>query len=167
MNPIDLGLGGIVALFALRGFWRGFVREAFGLLGLFSGLAVATVFTTPAAAALESSIAQPALREGAAFVGLFVITNAVANLMGFVLHRVAGDAGTGWLNRLAGVAVGAGKGGALIAFVLLFVHLFPLAPTVDARIMESRLGPPLINVASNAIRFGFDSAPQAESGKRM
>lgn len=166
MNSIDLGLGVIVAAFALRGFWRGFVRETFGLLALLGGLTVATTFAANAAAALESSIAQPVLREGAAFVGLFVLTNAVVNLIGFLLHRLAGDAGIGWLNRIGGVAVGAGKASALVAFVLLFVHLFPLAPTVDARIMESRLGPPLISVASNVIRFGLDPAAQPESGKQ-
>ena len=167
MNPIDLGLGVILAAFALRGFWRGFVRETFGLLALFGGLTIATTFTATASAALESSIAQPVLRDGTAFVGLFVVTNAVVNLIGFVLHRLAGDAGMGWLNRIAGVAVGGAKGAVLSAFVMLFVHLFPLAPTVDTRMMESRLGPPLIILASHVIQFGFESTPQAESSQRM
>jgi membrane protein required for colicin V production len=167
MNPIDLGIGVTVAAFALRGLWRGCIREAFGVLALFGGLAVAMTFSAAAAVALESSIAQPVLREGSAFVGLFVLTNAVVNVLGFVLHRMAGAGATGWVNRIAGVIVGAGKGGALLAFVLLFVHLFPLAPTVDARMMESRLGPPLIQMASTVMQFGFDSAPQAESALGM
>lgn len=155
MNPVDLAAGIVLALFALRGYWRGFFREAFGVLALFGGLAAAMRFSAAAAIRLEPYASLPVVREGVAFVAIFVMTHATATLIGYLLHRLAGAAALGWANRLAGVAVGAGKGGALVAFVLLFFHLFPLMRTLDARLMESRLGPPLIAAAGHVIRSGI------------
>ena len=39
MNRIDVVLAVVLALFALRGFWRGFSREIFALIGLVGGVA--------------------------------------------------------------------------------------------------------------------------------
>jgi membrane protein required for colicin V production len=157
MNTVDLAAGIVFALFALRGYWRGFFREAFGVLALFGGLAAAMRFSAAGAIRLEPYMALPVVREGVAFVAIFVVTHAAATLVGYLLHRLAGASALGWANRLAGVAVGAAKGGALLAFVLLFLHLFPLMRTLDTRLMESRVGPPLITAAGNVIRFGIAS----------
>jgi uncharacterized membrane protein required for colicin V production len=41
VSRIDVVLAVVLALFALRGFWRGFSREIFALIGLVGGVAVA------------------------------------------------------------------------------------------------------------------------------
>ncbi|MBI1818621.1 MAG: CvpA family protein [Deltaproteobacteria bacterium] len=156
MNTLDLALAAVVALFALRGFWRGVFRESFGLLALFGGLFAALEFAASGAEVLEHYVTQPVVREATAFVAIFVVTHGVITIVGVVLDRVAGG---GLVSSLAGVAIGAGKGAVLLAFVLLFVHLFPLAPSIDARIMESRLGPPLIGVAGSVMQVGLGVAP--------
>ena len=160
MNGVDLVGIVVLALFALRGYWRGFLRESCGLLALLGGLSAAMTFTPLVADRLEPYTAQAAVREGAAFVGIFVVTHSVIALVGFVLDRAAGR---GVVSRIGGIAVGAGKGGAVLAFVLLFAHLFPLMPKLDAQIMESRLAPPLIGIAGNVIRFGLDSTPSSDT----
>jgi membrane protein required for colicin V production len=166
MNSVDVVLAIVLAIFALRGYWRGFFRESFGLFALFGGLAVAMRFAPAVAVFLEPHVGQPLIREGTAFVGTFVLTHALVTLMGFLLDRLAGAATFG-LRRVAGAVVGVGKGGALAAFVLLFLHLFPLAATLDARIMESRLAPPLIEVAGHVMQFGLTNlAPQEDGAKR-
>ena len=157
MNPVDLAVGFTLGIFALRGYWRGFFRESFGVLALLGGLAAAMRLSPGLSQRLEPYAALPVVREGTAFVGTFVATYCVTTLIGYALHRLAGGAAYGLANRLAGVAVGAGKGGALLAFVLLFLHLFPLIGTLDTRLMESHLAPPLIAAASNVIRFGVGS----------
>jgi membrane protein required for colicin V production len=160
MNTLDLALAAVVALFALRGFWRGVFRESFGLLALLGGLLAASQFAATGADMLERYVAQPVMREAAAFVAIFVVTHGVITIVGVVLDRAAGG---GLVSGLGGVAIGAGKGAALLAFVLLFVHLFPLAPTIDARIMESRLGPPLISVAGSVMQLGLGAVPASSA----
>ena len=135
------------------------------MLALFGGLAAAMRLSPGLSQRLEPYAALSVVREGVAFVGIFVTTYCVATLIGYVLHRLAGAAADGWPNRLAGVAVGAGKGGALLAFVLLFLHLFPLIRTLDARLTDSRLAPPLITAASNVIRFGDASEPAGSASR--
>jgi len=159
MNPVDLAVGIALALFALRGYWRGFFRESFGVLALFGGLAAAMELSPSLSVRLEPYAALPVLREGIAFVGTFAATYCATTLVGYLLHRLAGVSAYGLANRLGGVAVGIGKGGTLVAFVLLFLHLFPLIRTLDARLMESRLAPPLITAAGNVIRFGIGGEP--------
>ena len=156
MNGVDLALVGVLLVFALRGYWRGFFRESFGLLALLGGLAAAMRFTPAGAAMVEPYVSVPVVRDGIAFVGIFVVTHAVVNVIGVLVDRLAG---AGLVGRLAGAAVGIGKGGTMLAFVLLFLHLSPLLTALDARIMGSRLAPPLIAVAGDVIRFGLSTAP--------
>ncbi|MBI4516097.1 MAG: CvpA family protein [Deltaproteobacteria bacterium] len=158
MNSVDLVLAIVLAGFGLRGLWRGFLRESFGLLALFGALAVAFRFAAVAAAAIEPYSTLPLLREGVGFVGVFVATHALVTLTGVVLDRLAGPA-FGGLRAVAGAAVGIGKGGALAAFVLLFLHLFPLLPQLEGRLLASRLAPPLIVAAGQVIRFGLTLSP--------
>jgi membrane protein required for colicin V production len=166
MNTVDLVLVIVLAVFALRGYWRGFFRESFGLLALFGGVAVALRLASVGAAWLEPYGGPLVVREGVAFVLTFVVTHASINLVGFLLDQMAGAASVGGLNRAAGVAVGAGKGGALAAFVLLFLHLFPLAPTLDARLKESRLAPPFVQIAGSVIRSALAAGWQAQDPAR-
>jgi len=165
MNPVDLAVGTALAVFALRGYWRGFFRESFGVLALLGGLTAATRLSPAVSQRIESYAAMPAVREGVAFVGTFMATYCVVTLIGYVLHRLAGAAAQGWANRLGGIAVGAGKGAALVSFVLLFLHLFPLIRSVDDRLAESRLASPLIAAAGSVVRFGL-GAEAVDSGGR-
>ncbi len=166
MNIVDVILAIVLAIFALRGYWRGFFRESFGLLALFGGIAAAMRFATEGAELLEPYLSLPIVREGISFVAIFVLCHAVVTLFGVLLDRLASAASLGLANHAVGALVGAAKGAGLAAFVLLFLHLFPLMATLDARISESRLAPPLITAAGNVVRFGLDTAPQPGRASR-
>lgn len=153
MNGVDPALAVLIAVFALRGYWRGFVRESFALLALVAGLVVAFHSAARAAVELERHLTlPPPIEAGAAFVAVFVIVYVGVNLLGVVVDRLASGRAMGWLNRIAGVLFGMGKGAAVLAFVLLFLHLFPVFRSLDARIMSSRIGSPLVNAASSVLR---------------
>ena len=167
MNGVDLGLGVLLTLCALRGYWRGFFRESFGLLALVAGVAAAARFAALGAGVLQHYLHLPAAVDaGLAFVAIFVIVHTVVNLVGVVLDRLTAALFLRGINRLAGAALGAGKGAAIIALVLLFFHLFPVVPDLDGQIMGSSLGRPLVNVASDVIRLALQpAAPQDAPSK--
>jgi membrane protein required for colicin V production len=160
MNKVDLVLVAVLALFALRGYWRGFFRESFGLLALLSGIAVALRFSSAAASLLEPYVGEPAVREAIAFIAIFVGTHGVVNLVGVLLDHLAGPT---LIARAAGVVVAIGKGAALSGVVLLFLHLFPLVPSFDAELMQSRLAAPLVGVAGDVLRFGITAEAAAKA----
>jgi membrane protein required for colicin V production len=167
MNGVDLALGLLLAVCALRGYWRGFFRESFGLLALVGGVAAAVRFTTLGASALQHYLRLPAAVDaGLAFVAIFVIVHTIVNLIGVLLDRLTAALFLRGINRLAGAALGAGKGAAVLALVLLFFHLFPIIPELDGQIMRSTIGRPLVNVAGDVIRLGLQPPAQRDAADK-
>ncbi len=157
MNGVDPALAVLIAVFALRGYWRGFVRESFALLALVVGLVAAFHSGARAAVELERHLTlPPPIEAGAAFVAVFAVVYVGVNLLGVLFDRLARGRAIGWFNRIAGVVFGMGKGAAVLAFVLLFLHLFPVFRDLDARIMSSKIGSPLVNAASSILRSGAE-----------
>jgi len=164
MNSVDLVLVFLLAVSALRGYWRGFFRESFGLLAVVGGAAAALQFGVWGAGVVQQFVRlPPPIPAGVAFVAIFIIVYGVVNLTGYILDRLASASMPRSLSGVAGAALGAGKVAAMLAFILLFLHLFPFAPHLDGRIMESTIGRPLMSVASNVIRFGLQGSPPSES----
>jgi membrane protein required for colicin V production len=172
MNRIDVALVVLLLLCAVRGFWRGFFRESFGFLGLIAGLAAALRFAAAVSAALSEAVpgwgALPSAAQlGIAFVVTFIAVQTFFALFGFLLDRTVGSLAMQRISHVAGALFAVAKGGAILAFVLLFFHLFPVVPGVDEPIMESRLGRPLLTAASSVIRAGLREAPAAEPDERV
>jgi len=168
MNSVDVALLILLAVCALRGYWRGFFRESFGLLALIGGVAAALRLTSLGAAVLQQHLPlPPPLEAGLAFVLIFVVVHTVVNLMGVVLDRIAGALFLRGINRVAGAAFGIGKGAAVLGFLLLFLHLFPLVPDLDGHIMTSTIGRPLVTAAGNVIRLGLTSAAPPDSSSKI
>ena len=166
MNVVDAVLIVILAAFALRGYWRGFFREAFGVLALVAGVAAAVQWSAAAAVLVEEHIPVPPIAyAGVAFVGIFVVVYSVVNVLGVVLHRLAG--GSRWLSvaRAGGVVLGLAKGGVVLAVVLLFLHLLPVVPEANVHLRGSKIARPLVTAASNVLRAGVGGV-QAEAPSR-
>jgi uncharacterized membrane protein required for colicin V production len=171
MNGIDVALVGLLLLCAVRGFWRGFFRESFGFLGLVLGLVAALRFADAGATFLTdfvpgSAVLPAAGRMGVAFVAIFVVVQTFLNLFGFLLDRLVGSLLVRRLNHAAGALFALAKGGAVLALVLLFFHNFPVVPGLDRRIVESRLGRPMVAAANSVIRIGLrEGASPSEEGQ--
>ncbi|MFN8624718.1 MAG: CvpA family protein [Candidatus Binatia bacterium] len=167
VNAVDLVLALLLLLWALRGYWRGFFRESFGLVALLGGLAAAIQFAAVGAAVLQQRFRVPApVDAGVAFVAIFLVVHTLVNLVGVLLDRLAGALFLRGINRLAGAAFGAGKGAAILGLLLLFVHLFPIVPELDAQIMSSAIGRPLVTAAGGAVRFALQASPHAAAERQ-
>ncbi len=167
MNAIDLVLVFLLLLWALRGYWRGFFRESFGLVALIGGIAMATRFAALGAGLLHQRYGVPApIDAGVAFVVIFLVVHTLVNLVGVLFDRLTGALFLRGINRFAGAAFGAAKGAAILGLLLLFLRLFPLVPELDAQIMNSVIGRPLVNTAGDAVRFALQTAAQPEAGRK-
>ena len=163
MTAMDVALVVLLLLCALRGFWRGFFRESFGFLGLILGIAAALRFSEEVAGALAEAVPAATVlpttgRLGVAFVVTFVVVQTVLNVFGLMLERMMGSIFFRRASRVAGALFGAAKGGAVLAFLLLFVHVFPVAPGIDRRIAESRIAHALVTAAGAVVRAGLPHA---------
>lgn len=167
MNWIDLILICLMALFGLRGFFRGLFREVFSLLGLVGGFIAAVAFVVPAAAyAGELWKAPPLLLKGAVFVAIFFVVYFIFSLIGWVLHRSERLLFLKTLNRAGGIAVGLGKGAAIIALAIFFLSDAAWLPkSKQESLQDSYLVSPLSRFARTLIRIGKDSMRSNADGE--
>jgi membrane protein required for colicin V production len=156
MNLVDIALAILLLICAVRGFWRGLIRESFGFAAFVAGLGVALRMADAVGQSLEGvdllASLPDAARVGGAFVAIFLVVSAVLNLVGFVLDRLVGGGSLRQVGKVAGGLFGVAKGAAVLAFVLLFFQLFPFVRGLDQQLAQSRLARPMISAAGNFLR---------------
>lgn len=166
MATPDVALVAFVVLAAIRGSWRGFYREAFGLLALVGGLGIAALAAPWVETVIRDAVRlPPPLPAAMAFVGVFVAAHTVFHAAGALGEWLRSPTGSRWASALGGGLLGAGKGAVLLAFVLLFLHLFPIVPRVDAYLAESPLARQLVGAAARFIEVsgtGGGAGPGSE-----
>lgn len=155
-NWIDLTVLAVLSLFGLRGFFRGLFREVFSLAGLLAGFVVASRYSDAAAAwGAQYWQLTPFFFKGIAFVALFFMVYFCFSLAGWLLHRSEKLLFLKTINRIGGVAVGVGKGTALVGLLALFLSSASWLPdTTRQSLEEAVLVAPLSQWAEGLWRLG-------------
>ena len=143
MNRIDVVLAVVLALFALRGFQRGFSREIFSLVGLVGGVAMAKATFADVAMMLPPNVPEIA-RPTVAFAGIFLAVVLAAKVAGMLVHRVLGLVRLSPLDRAAGILFGAAKGAAVIAMGVFVVRAVTPTNALERACADSVLMRPLL-----------------------
>jgi membrane protein required for colicin V production len=155
MSVLDLVLVGLLVVAAVRGFFRGLLREVFGLAGLVAGLYLAGLhaeaLAPQIAAALDVSVILAKLVAG---VGIVLVAWIVGGLLGRVADRIARAVFLGPLNRIAGIAAGTAKGAAALGLALVFVQRAAPESEVKVEIDRSPIARPLVELAEHLIEAG-------------
>src|SRR5262245_27165110 len=155
MTPIDgLILVGLLP-FAVRGWLRGFCREAFALAGLLGGSLLSAAWGQRVAASLIAHhiLGEPWARP-AAFALVFVAVIVTAALLGRIAAGVARAIFLGGFDRAAGAVAGTLKGAVLVGLGLLAAERLEVSPALSARVTASRLGRPLEEFAMAVLQAG-------------
>jgi membrane protein required for colicin V production len=156
VNWVDLILLGVFALFGLRGFFRGFFREFFSLAGLVAGFMAAVTYDQDFAAWVSNHWRMSALLlKGISFVTIFFVVYFLFNLAGWLLDRSEKLLFLTTLNRTGGIALGLGKGAAIIALAIFTLNSTALLPpqTRD-NLTSSYLVEPLSRIGRGLVHFG-------------
>ena len=155
MNQLDALLLVLLVPFALRGYWRGLLRESLELAGVLGGvLAAAAGGGTLAAALVARHILPPLAARMAAVIAIFLGVYVGAALVGFVADRLARAIFLGGLNRTAGLAFGVAKGATILGMALILVQRLLRSPALDALIAASTLGAPITRFATAVVQAG-------------
>ena len=156
MNIIDVILLGLLFLFGLRGYFKGFFSEAFALMGLIIGFMAAVRYNnTIAALGVEYWNVSPFILKGASFVGIFLISYFLFNLLGRFFHRSEKFLFLQTLNRAGGIAIGIVKGAAVMGLIVFFMDSASwIPPSATASFKTSILIPTFSEFAELIIRIG-------------
>jgi len=123
MTIVDWIIVGAIALSAVVGMFRGFIKEALSLVGWLAAFIIASTFA-PALAAEFTGIEAASVRYMAAYAAIFVASLiAVALINGFLsaLVEATGLSGT---DRVLGAAFGLARGFIIILAVVVFLPGF-------------------------------------------
>ncbi len=132
---LDLLLGFSLAFLLLRGWLRGFVREAFDLAGLILGAVLAFRLGAPVGRVLHdmSGVAEDLTRLAGGVIVFFAVGLAAA-LGARAVERTAERPGLNLVNRASGAAL-AGLWGVFLATLLLtLLAVLPLPGAVASRV---------------------------------
>ena len=129
MNWVDIALLAVFSLFGVRGYFKGLFREVLSLCGLVVGFIVAVRYDDRVAA-LGGSYwnISPFILKGAAFIVIFFVVYFVFNVAGWLLHHSEKALFLQTVNRVGGIAVGIGKGAAVMALIIFVVHTASWVP---------------------------------------
>ena len=123
---VDFVLGLFIAGLLVRGWLRGFVREALDLVALFIGLWIAFRLSGPLGEFLTDRFSvSPEVATIGAGVVLFLLFGVAMSIAAHYLSRVMSLPGLNLINRLGGAAVAALWGIAIILVVINVARVVP------------------------------------------
>lgn len=137
---IDFILGLALAGMLLRGWVRGFVREALDLVGLVIGFWLAFRLSAPFGSFLTSSfgVSPEAGRIGGGIL-LFILFGLLLSVAAHYLSKVMNLPGLSMVNRVGGAAVAVGWGIVVALILLSLISVAPLPQSWRDNLDESRV----------------------------
>lgn len=142
MNTFDIVFLAIIGLFALRGAWRGIVREVATIGGVIGGVILARLFYRALAPAFSGRVKSEFIAGAIAFVVIFLIVYIAGNAVSFFLQRKLRKVGAGSAERGAGAAFGALEATIVIGVFLLLIR--GLKGSLEASFLSDSFVSPII-----------------------
>lgn len=135
---IDFVLGLFLAGLLVRGWLRGFVREALDLVGLVVGLWVAFRLSRPLGVFLTDRFGvTPEVATVGAGIALLLLFGVATSIAAHYLSKVMNLPGLTLINRLGGAAVASAWGIAIVLVVVNVARSLPLSDSLDQRLEDS------------------------------
>lgn len=135
---IDFVLGVFLAGLFVRGWLRGFVREALDLAGLVVGVIVAFRLSAPLGDLITDrfGVASEWARLGAGIVLFLAVSTAMA-ILAHYMGRVVSLPGLNLANRVGGAAVAAAWGVLLVLVGVSVIRAFDPPESIESALVES------------------------------
>ncbi|MFO7750171.1 MAG: CvpA family protein [Desulfobacteraceae bacterium] len=124
MNFFDIIVIAVVLFCLIRGFFRGFIREASSIIGVLAAFYGAVTYYPVLAVKVGFWISTPLYASVASFVLLFVGILIAVNAVAYLIRYLMQVAFLGWFDRLLGIVFGAAKGVIVVSILFIVVTAF-------------------------------------------
>ena len=121
LTTFDLAIVALFCVFMIRGVWIGLVRQLAAFFALVGSYVIAGQYADSILPWTEQVVNNPKITFFVSFAILFVASALGFTLIGKVLHRCVQITLLGWLNRLAGLALGALKAAVFASLAYMFL----------------------------------------------
>ncbi len=122
MGTVDIIVIVVIGILTIIGFWKGIVKQVFGLLGVIAGYILAMKFYEPSSKFLTSI--HPGTARVISFIAIFLACILVAHLVGWGIGKFLAISKLGFLNRIGGGFLGFLKGCILVAVMVMVLTAF-------------------------------------------
>jgi membrane protein required for colicin V production len=122
MDTFDIVVLAVIGMLTIIGFWKGMVRQVFGIAGIMAGCILAMQFSRPWAKFLTG--VSPGAARIIAFIVIFIACVLIANLLARGVERLFAITRLGFLNRIGGGLFGFLKGLILISLTVIVLTTF-------------------------------------------
>lgn len=139
MNLFDIIIVTILCYCAIRGGFRGLIKELSAIVGVLGGFYGAYTYYPKLAAMMTGWISNAAYGNILAFMLIFCGVFIIISILGIIIRYLLNLVFSGWVDRLGGVAFGILKGGLIVS--VLFIALTSFLPKGAPLIQNSRLSP--------------------------
>ena len=149
MNPFDIALVVLVVAGTVFGLVKGLVRLLLLFAALVVGYVLASRYHESLAGHWQASGLPEATLRVTAYAAIVIGVLLVGVLIGFLLRTVLAAAALGWLDRLAGGAVGLAGAVLLMALIALPVAAY----TDDGSVLRESRTAPYVSVVADALHI--------------
>ncbi len=127
MNPVDIVFGVFIAIMAIKGVIKGFIREFFGLAALLLGIFSAHILhpSLGAVFAKHLTISHTTANITAFFI-IFFIVYIITFFIGMIIASLIKKIDLGFLDRIFGFTFGVSKALIVMIILVLFFDSFPV-----------------------------------------
>lgn len=123
---IDVAILAVVALSAIIGFFRGFLREALGLATWIAAFYLAFILSKPAAVYLRPWVHIDSARLALAFAIVFLGVLVLGAVFNYLIGRLVSHTGLAGTDRAVGIVFGVVRGVAVLIVLVLLAGATPL-----------------------------------------
>ncbi len=120
---VDYVIIGIIALSAVIGLFRGFVKEAFSLIVWIAAFWLSWTFFRDFSQYLIQWISLPSARLGVSFALIMIAVLIIGGIINFLLSQLVEHTGLTGTDRMLGIFFGIGRGAVIIAIIILLAGL--------------------------------------------
>lgn len=126
MNWVDFVILAVIAISAIIGLFRGFLREVVGLASWVLAFYLAFISAETFAPWFQQWFSSESIRIGAAFAVVFIAVLIVGAIVAWILGKLADNTGLAGTDRIIGAAFGVLRGIAILVLLVLLAGMTPL-----------------------------------------
>ena len=156
MTTFDMVIIGITVVLGLKGLFRGFIKEVFGLVGIVGGIFIASRMAETTGNMIKPMIGLE--NEATISVVGFVVTLIgfwiAVYIAGLILSKVTEMSGLGVVDRTLGFLFGTGKIFLIISIIVYALYqIQSFKSTMDEKFKGSLVFPLLVDTGSYIIKL--------------
>ncbi len=129
ISLLDLVSLALIAFLGVKGIFRGFVKETFGLIGIIGGIYVASRYAQSAGEFLDAHLFHLQNKNSLyliGFIAALIVFWLFAVAIGSMLGKLVSSSGLGVLDRVLGFFVGAAKVFMIFSIIIYVLNSIPV-----------------------------------------